>query len=380
MRVAVAIDSFKGSLSTFEAGEAVSCGIKKVYPDATVDVRPLADGGEGTVEALIAALGGERRKISVTGPLGRMVTAEYGFLPERKTAVMEMASASGITLLEESERNPMLTTTYGVGEMIVDAIQNGCRKFIVGIGGSATNDGGIGMLQALGFSFLDENNVQVPFGANGLKVLKQIKTDNVLPALKECTFMVACDVKNPLCGVNGCSHVFAKQKGGTPQMILEMDEWMERYAQLTKSVLPQSDATAQGAGAAGGLGFAFLSYLPSVMQPGIELVIKETDLESYVKNADIVVTGEGRLDSQSVMGKAPVGVASLAKKYGKPVFAFSGCVTKEADVCNEHGIDAYFPILATPCSLEEAMNKTNAFDNLSRTAQQAFRIVKALKG
>ena len=287
-----------------------------------------------------------------------------------------MSAAAGITLIEESERNPMNTTTFGVGEMILDAISKGCRKFVIGIGGSATNDGGIGMLQALGFEFLDKNGKQVLLGAKGLKDIAVIRTENAVKELKECYFCVACDVKNILCGENGCSAIYGPQKGATPEMIKDMDLWLEKYAQLTKKVIPASDANIPGTGAAGGLGFAFMSYLDATLESGIELVMKETELEIYIKDADIVVTGEGRLDGQSYMGKAPVGVAKLGKKYNKPVIAFSGCVTEDAIACNEHGIDAFFPIVRKPCTLDEAMNIDNAYKNLKDTAYQVFRLIK----
>lgn len=377
MKVTVAIDSFKGSLSTFEAGEAVASGVRAVYPDAQVDIRPIADGGEGTTEAIIAATSGNMQEAIVTDPLGEKIRGVYGIIPERKTAVIEMAAAAGLTLIESDRRDPLYTTTYGVGEMIADAIGKGCRKFIVGIGGSATNDGGVGMLQALGFEFLDKDGKQVPFGAIGLKTIEYIKTDKRIKALSECEFKVACDVKNPLCGFNGASYVYAKQKGATAETIPQMDEWLQRFAALTKRVFPEADENAAGAGAAGGLGFAFLSYLPSKTYSGIELVMQETGLESYIKNADIVVTGEGRLDGQSVMGKAPVGVAKLAKKYEKTVIAFSGCVGDNAAACNENGIDAFFPILQKVCTLDEAMQTKNAAANLQATATQVFRLIKA---
>lgn len=379
MKVTVAIDSFKGSLSTFQAGNAVAEGVKLVYPDAETAVCPLADGGEGTVDAIVAATGGERVEVTVRGPLGTPVTSSYGLISRTKTAIMEMSAAAGITLVAEGDRNPLNTTTYGVGELIADAIKKGCRKFIVGIGGSATNDGGIGMLQALGFRFLDQDGNPVALGGKGLGDIAEIKIDSAMAELKDCAFCVACDVKNPLCGDNGCSAIYGPQKGATPEMIRDMDAWLGRFAELTKEVLPEADANIPGTGAAGGLGFAFLSYLNATLQSGIDLVIKETGLEEYIKNADIVVTGEGRLDGQSYMGKAPVGVAKLAKQYGKTVIAFSGCVTEDAASCNEHGIDAFFPILPAPCTLQEAMDCDNAYKNLKNTASQVFRLIKAAK-
>ncbi len=376
MKVVVAVDSFKGSLSTFQAGEAVSVGVKRVFPEAKVEISPLADGGEGTVEAIVSARGGMMRQVTVHNPLGKLIQSEYGMVEQTKTAIIEMAAASGITLIEESERNPLVTTTYGVGELILDALEQGCRKFVIGIGGSATNDCGVGMLQALGFEFLDKNGNSVGYGANGVEQIAVIRTEKVNPALKECVFRIACDVKNPLCGELGCSAVYGPQKGATPLMVKQMDGSLARFAELTKTVNPDANPDYPGAGAAGGLGFAFLSYLNGKLTSGIDLVIKETGLEDLVKDADVVVTGEGRLDGQSYMGKAPIGVAKLSKQYGKTVLAFSGCVTKDAVKCNEHGIDAFFPIVRTPCTLEEAMDIENAFANLSDTVEQVFRLLK----
>lgn len=375
-KIVVAIDSFKGSLNTFESGSAVKEAIQEVYKDAEVIISPVADGGEGTVDAIISATGGEMVELYVCNPLGKRIKASYGIVPQTKTAVIEMSGAAGITLINEKERNPLHATTYGVGEMIKDAILNGCRNFVIGIGGSATNDGGIGMLQALGFEFLDEKNNQVSFGAKGLEELVKIKSDNAMSELSDCNFCVACDVSNVLCGENGCSRVYGPQKGATPQMIKDMDMWLRKYAELTKAVLPDSDANAKGTGAAGGMGFALLTYLNATLQSGIELVMKETYLEEHIKDADIVITGEGRLDGQSCMGKAPVGVANLAKKYNIPVIAFSGCVTENAVLCNEHGIDAFFPILRTPCTLSEAMDCDNAYKNLKNTVLQVFKLIK----
>jgi len=380
MKVTVAIDSFKGSLSTFQAGSAIKEGIQSVYSDAEVYISPLADGGEGTVEAIAAACGGALQSVSVSDPLGRPIRACYGFVPKTNTAVIEMSAAAGITLVTEEERNPLNTTTYGVGELILDAIHKGCRKFVIGIGGSATNDGGIGMLQALGFEFLDANGVQVARGGQGLRDIKNIRTENAEPLLKGCSFYVACDVTNVLCGETGCSRIYGPQKGATPEMIAQMDEWLAKYAALTKEVLPAADALIPGTGAAGGMGFALLAYLNATLVSGVELVIRETALEEHVKEADVIVTGEGRLDGQSYMGKAPIGVAKLAKKHDKPVVAFSGCVTEDAVGCNAHGIDAFFPILKAPCTLAEAMDINNAYKNLRDTAAQAFRLIKTFQG
>jgi glycerate kinase len=373
MKIVIAIDSFKGSLSSLEAGNAVAVGIKRVYKDADITVRPIADGGEGTVEAVVSALGGKLCSVKVSDPLCRPIMSQYGIVGD--TAFIEMAAASGITLISVSERNPMHTTTYGVGELIKDAIQKGIRDFVIGIGGSATNDGGIGMLSALGFEFLDTNGKDVSLGAKGLENLSEIRTDKALEELKNCTFKVACDVNNPLCGEKGCSAVFAPQKGATPEMIKDMDGWLKSYAKIAKTVSDRADENLPGAGAAGGLGFAFATFLNSELKSGIKIVLEETKLEAYLKDADIVVTGEGRLDSQTVMGKAPIGVAGLAKKYGKRVIAFSGCVTEDAEVINDHGIDAFFPILRGVTTLEDALNLENAYKNLTATAYQVFRLI-----
>ena len=286
-----------------------------------------------------------------------------------------MSGAAGITLVADEMRNPLHTTTYGVGEVIKDAIANGCRHFIVGIGGSATNDGGIGMLQALGYGMLDKDGNQVPFGAKGIKEIVTITDDQVIPELKECSFRIACDVTNPLCGERGCSAVYGPQKGATPEMVKDMDAWLSDYAKLVAAKYEKADAEYPGTGAAGGMGFAFLAYTNAVLESGIKIILEETKLEDYVKDADIVVTGEGRLDGQTAFGKAPIGVAKIAKKFDKTVLAFAGAVTKDAVVCNEHGIDAFFPILRRIQTLQEAMTPEIARDNMVTTVEQVFRLI-----
>ena len=383
MKVVVAIDSLKGSLSSLEAGQAIKEGVRAVYPEADVIVRPLADGGEGTVEALAIGMGGELVQVSVTGPLGEAVTAQYGILKadgaRPKTAIIEMSAAAGITLVPDEKRNPMHTTTYGVGELIKDAIDNGCRHFIVGIGGSATNDGGIGMLQALGYDFLDKDGDAVGYGGSGLQSIARIKTDNVLPELKDCTFRVACDVTNPLCGPMGSSAIYGPQKGATPEMVEELDEALLHYAELSKETFDHADRLYPGTGAAGGMGFAFLTYTNAVLESGIKIVLEETRLEEVMKDADFVITGEGRLDSQTALGKAPIGVAHLAKKHGKKVLAFAGCLTPDAGVCNENGIDAFFPILRRVITVQEAMEKETARENMIRSVEQVFRLIQSVQ-
>lgn len=379
MNVTIAIDSFKGSLTSVEAGETAAEGIRLVYPDAQIKVCPLADGGEGTVEAITRGCGGRLVRVSVTGPLGRKVDAEYGVTPDG-CAVIEMSSAAGITLIDTEERNPLYTTTYGVGELILHAIRvMACRKFIIGIGGSATNDGGVGMLSALGFEFLTDKNEPIDRGAIGLSTLAKIVTENAAKELWECEFHIACDVKNPLCGEQGCSAIFGPQKGATQEMIADMDKWLRKYAALAEEMTGVAAKEHPGAGAAGGMGFAFISFLGGKLESGIELVIRETNLEKYIKESDIVITGEGRLDGQSCMGKAPIGVARVAEKYGKPTIAFAGAVTRDAKETNKHGITASFPILRSVGTLNEAMDKTNSHNNLKEAVEQAFRLIKALK-
>ena len=344
MTIVFAIDSFKGSLDSLAAGEAAARGARRVFPDAECVVRPLADGGEGTVDALTAGLGGELCTVTVRGPLGEPVVAKYGLVGEM--AVMEMAQAAGITLVPRERLDPLRASTYGVGEMILDAVRRGAKKFIMGIGGSATNDGGRGMLEALGLL------------GGGPRRLE--------PDAFE--FRIACDVKNPLCGPDGASAVFGPQKGATPAMVTELDARLAAFAAASGD-----PGVTPGDGAAGGLGYALRVYLKARLLPGVELILAETKLEGAIRAADVVVTGEGRLDGQSVMGKAPIGVAELAKKHGKPVLAFCGVTGDGVEAVNAAGIDAYFPILRRVDTLEAALDVRNAAANLTAAAEQAFR-------
>lgn len=375
MKVVVAMDSFKGSLSSMEAGNAVCAGIKKVC-DAQVVVKPLADGGEGTTEALVEGVGGEYVFLDVTGPLGKTTHAKYGILNDKRTAVMEMAEAAGIVLVK-GEPEPWRATTYGVGEMILDAMRRGCREFIIGIGGSATTEGGTGMLRALGFEFLDEQGHSVLEGVQALDQIVSIRGDHVPRELEQCHFQIACDVRNPLYGENGAVYVFGSQKGVKEEEKPQMDKKIIHFANKTKEFTGRDCSQQQGAGAAGGLGFAFLSYLPQVeLRSGIEIVLEAVRLEEELRDADFVITGEGCLDRQTAMGKAPVGVAKLAKKYTVRVIAFAGSVTSEAEQCNEEGIDAFFPIVRGVTTLEEAMNPENARKNIELAVKQVFRLLQ----
>ena len=416
MKILIAIDSFKGSLSSKEAGEAIKTGILRVVPDADVVISPLADGGEGTVETLVEALGGSLETVRVKGPLFQEVEAHYGILSESekfqaeiksdthretlpenpskahseapsetdsqyspengKLAVMEMSQASGITLVSPEERNPLKTGSYGVGEMILDAYYKGCRRFLIGIGGSATNDGGIGMLSALGFRFTKENGEEIlPIG-EGLKDLTRIENTSVPEGLLQCSFQIACDVENPLYGENGSSLIYGFQKGGNKEMLSQMDLWMKHYSELVKEYNPAANPEDPGSGAAGGLGFAFRSFLQGELKSGVSLILEETKLSEKMQGADLVITGEGRLDEQSAMGKAPIGVAKLAKEQGIPVIAFAGAVTEGAKACNQAGIDAYFPILREIITLEDAMKKETAKQNLADTVEQVMRLYR----
>ena len=387
MKILIAIDSFKGSLSSKEAGKAIKTGILRVISDAEVLISPLADGGEGTVETLVEALGGSLETVRVKGPLFQEVEAHYGILSDSqyspkdgKLAVMEMSQASGITLVSPEERNPLKTSSYGVGEMILDAYHKGCRRFLIGIGGSATNDGGIGMLSALGFRFTKENGEEIRPCGEGLKDLARIENASVpeglLQGLLHCSFQIACDVENPLYGENGASLIYGFQKGGNKELLSQMDLWMKRYSELVKEYNPAANPEAPGSGAAGGLGFAFRSFLQGELKSGVSLILEETRLSEKMQGADLVITGEGRLDEQSAMGKAPIGVAKLAKAQGIPVIAFAGAVTEGAKICNDAGIDAYFPILRGISTLEDAMNKKTAKKNLADTVEQAMRLYR----
>jgi glycerate kinase len=375
MKVVVAIDSFKGSLSSIEAGQAVKAGVLAAHPDANVIIKPLADGGEGTTDAFIEGLGGQRIDLTVTGPMGSPVSCYYGYLEKDKTAIIEMASASGITLVPAHQKNPLTASTRGVGEMILHALEQGCRHFIIGIGGSATNDAGIGMLKALGYSFLDEQGLDVGEGAQALGKVASIDAKNRHPLLDDCQFRIVCDVTNPLCGENGATYIYGPQKGVTEAQKESLDQDMAHFADVTETTLNCAFKNYPGAGAAGGLGFAFLSYLHASLSPGVELILDAINLSDALNGADIVVTGEGQLDRQTAMGKAPVGVAKLAKAHGAKVLAFSGSVTKEAVACNQAGIDAFFPILRRIVTLEEAMDPSTARSNMTASVEQVFRLL-----
>lgn len=374
MKVVIAIDSLKGSLSSMDAGNAIKNGILKAA-DAEIIVKPLADGGEGTTDALIEGMGGEKITLKVKGPLGAPVEAYYGYLKESNTAIMEMAMASGITLVPRPDLNPMEATTYGVGEMIKDAIDRGIRNFIIGIGGSATNDGGTGMLTALGYEFLDAKGTPVGSGGQCLEKIASISDANKLTALDACSFHIACDVENPLCGPQGATYIYGPQKGAGEDLLPVLDKGMENYGCAAETFTGKSTMNTAGAGAAGGLGFAFVTFLNGTLKSGTDLILDAIGLEDVIEGADFVITGEGRLDHQTAMGKGPIGVARLGKKYGAKTIALAGALTDGASACNAAGIDGYFSILSSVCTLEEAMSPETTRKNLELTAHQLFRLL-----
>ena len=376
MKVVIAIDSMKGSLSSLEAGRAAARGIRRARPEAEMVVKPLADGGEGTVRALTEGLEGVLRRTKVRGPLGDPVWASWGVLRDGKTAVMEMAEASGLALVPRERLDPWRASSFGTGQMIREAIRHGCRDFLIGIGGSATTDGGAGMLAALGYEFLDEEGHEVEPGIGALDRIAGIRSGRKLPELEQCRFRIACDVTNPLLGHQGAVWVYGPQKGIREEEKELLDAKMRHFADKTEEYTGRDCKDRPGAGAAGGLGFAFLSYFPRAeLLPGAELVMEAAGFQKEIAKADVLVTGEGRLDGQTAMGKAPAAAARLAKRYGKKVIAFAGQIGEDAGVCNQAGIDAFFSILPGIMPLEEAMRPERAAENLARTAEQVFRLL-----
>ncbi len=357
MKIVVTPDSFKGSLTAVEVADAIGQGVRAVFPEAEVVKIPMADGGDGTVQCLVNATGGEILKEKVTGPLGDEVLASYGILGDKKTAVIEMAEASGLTLVPENKRNPLITTTYGTGQLIKAALDRGCRKMIIGIGGSATNDGGAGMVQALGIKLLDLEEKEVGFGGGELKKINIIGLSNKDKRLSDTKVLVASDVDNPLCGPKGASKIYGPQKGATPEIIEKLDESLAHFAEVIKRDLNKDVKDIPGAGAAGGLGAGLMAFLDAELKPGIEIMIEIVKLEQAIKDADLVITGEGKIDSQTIYGKAPVGVAKIAKKYNIPVIAVAAIITDDADIVHQYGIDNLIKASEPPMSLTETKSK-----------------------
>ncbi len=357
MKIVVAPDSFKGSLTAVEVSDAIEQGIREIFPEAEIVKNPLADGGDGTVQCLVNATGGEILREKVTDPLGDEVLASYGILGDKKTSVIEMAEASGLTLVPKNRRNPLITTTYGTGQVIKAALDQGCRKMIIGIGGSATNDGGAGMVQALGAKLLDKDGGEIGFGGGELKKVFRIDTKYLDNRLSETEVLIASDVSNPLCGPKGATRVYGPQKGATPEMIKELNESLAYFAEIIKRDLNKDVKDIPGAGAAGGLGAGLIAFLDAELKPGIEIIIEIVKLEQAIKNADLVITGEGKIDSQTIYGKAPIGVAKIAKKYSIPVIAVAAIISDDADIVHQYGINTLIKISEPPISLDESKPK-----------------------
>jgi glycerate kinase len=367
MKIVIAPDSYKESLSALEVATQIEAGFREIFPDARYVKLPVADGGEGTVEAMVAATEGSRVDITVTGPLGKPVAAFYGLSGDGQCAFIEMAAASGLERVPAAQRNPLLTTSWGTGELIRHALDGGVKHIIIGIGGSATNDGGIGMVQALGAGLLDEKGKPLGYGGRELERLASINIDGLDARLQDCRIEVACDVTNPLTGKDGASAVFGPQKGATPEMVAQLDRALEHYAKIILRDLDIDVLKMAGGGAAGGMGAALYAFCGAELRQGIEIVTEALGLDELVRDADLVITGEGRLDSQSIHGKVPVGVARVAKRYDKPVIGIAGSLTKDVGVVHDHGVDAVFSVLYTICTLEEALE--DAGDNLCRAAR-----------
>jgi len=374
MKFVLAPDSFKESMTAKNAALAMERGIQKVFPDADCVIVPMADGGEGTVESLVSMTNGEIIRTEVLGPLGERIVAEYGLLGEGETAVIEMASASGLELIKPEDRNPLLTTTYGTGQLIKHALDKGVSRFLIGIGGSATNDGGAGMLQALGVSFKDENGDELSFGGGALGRLHTIDVSGIDERIQEVKIDVACDVTNPLVGENGASAIFGPQKGATPEVVKVLDQNLAHYAEVMKAQLGKEIAHVEGAGAAGGLGAGLMAFLNAQLKKGVDLVIEYTGLEESVQGADYVFTGEGSIDGQTLFGKTPYGVAKIAEKYSIPVIAFAGRIGTGVEPLYEHGFTAIISILTGVTSLEDALEAGEA--NIEFAAENICRVLK----
>lgn len=374
MKILIAPDSFKDCLPASEVALSIELGIRKVFPDAKIIKIPLADGGEGTVEALVNATGGEIINIQVHDPLMRKIDSFFGILGNRKTAIIEMAAASGIELLTEKERNPWLTTTFGTGELIKAALDFGCQTILIGIGGSATVDGGAGMVQALGVELLDKKNKSIAKGGKGLAQLNTINTDTLDIRLKGKKIWVACDVKNPLLGENGAAKVYGSQKGANPEMINKLEQNLAHYSEVIETQLGIAIANIPGTGAAGGLGAGFMAFLNAELKPGFELISEIVHLAEQIVNADLVITAEGKIDYQTRFGKTPAGVAGIAKNFNKPLLAFAGSLGPRVESLNELGFTSIIPITDKPMSLQESI--TNAGELLMNAAERTMRILK----
>lgn len=375
MKIVIAPDSYKESLSALEVATAIERGFREIFPSAEYIKIPVADGGEGTVEAMVAATNGRIVKVAVKGPLGEQAEGFYGISGDEQSAFIEMAAASGLEMVPPAKRDPLITTSWGTGELIRHALDAGVKHIIIGIGGSATNDGGAGMVQALGAKLLDEQDRQIAPGGAALESLARIDLRELDKRLAGCRIEVACDVTNPLTGEAGASTVFGPQKGATPEMIARLDKALEHYAEIIARDLDIDVLNLAGGGAAGGMGAALYAFCGAELRQGIEIVTDALALDKHVRGADLVITGEGRIDSQTVHGKVPVGVAKVAKRYNIPVIGIAGSLTADVGVVHDHGIDAVFSVLYTICTLEKALE--NAGENVRMTARNVAAVLKA---
>lgn len=374
MKIVIAPDSYKESLSAMQVASEIENGFRAIFPNAQYVKLPVADGGEGTVEAMVAATQGKIVRVRVTGPLGEQVEAFYGLSGDESCAFIEMAAASGLELVPAAQRNPLVTTSWGTGELIRHALDQGVKHFIIGIGGSATNDGGAGMVQALGARLLDAQDRQIGYGGGALSQLARIDIGQLDPRLQECRFEVACDVTNPLTGDEGASAIFGPQKGATPELVKQLDAALAHYADIIQRDLDIDVLHVPGGGAAGGMGAALHAFCQAELRRGIEIVTEALGLDALVKDAALVITGEGRIDSQTIHGKVPVGVARVARRYNKPVIGIAGSLTADVGVVHQHGLDAVFSVIYSICSLEDALD--NAAENVRMTARNIAASIK----
>lgn len=374
MKIVIAPDSYKESLSAFDVACAIEEGFRDIFPSADYVRLPVADGGEGTVEAMVAATGGRIQHVTVTGPLGTPVEAFYGISGDGQSAYIEMAAASGLEIVPPAQRNPLKTTSWGTGELIRHALDTGVKHIIIGLGGSATNDGGAGMLQALGARLLTQEQQPVPPGAEGLQQLARIEADTLDARLAQCRIEVACDVDNPLTGPTGASAVFGPQKGASAVMIPQLDASLRHFADIIARDLNVDVLILKGGGAAGGMGAALFAFCHAQLRPGIEIVTESLHLAEIVADADLVITGEGRIDSQTIYGKVPVGVAKVAKRFDIPVIAIAGSLTKDVGVVHEHGLDAVFSAIYNICTLDDAL--IHGYENVRMAARNIAAVLK----
>ncbi|HAU8262988.1 TPA: glycerate kinase [Kluyvera intermedia] len=378
MKIVIAPDSYKESLSALDVATAIESGFREIFPTAEYVKLPVADGGEGTVEAMVAATCGRIVSVAVKGPLGEPVDGFYGLSGDEECAFIEMAAASGLELVPAAQRDPLVTTSWGTGELIRHALDAGVKHIIIGIGGSATNDGGAGMVQALGAKLLDNEDQQIGPGGASLETLARIDIRELDKRLAECRIEVACDVTNPLTGKDGASAIFGPQKGATPKMIARLDQALGHYAKIIARDLDQDVLNLAGGGAAGGMGAALYAFCGAELRQGIEIVTDALALDKHVADADLVITGEGRIDSQTVHGKVPVGVAKVAKRYNVPVIGIAGSLTADVGVVHDHGIDAVFSVIYKICTLEDAL--ANAGENVRMTARNVAAVLKVGQG